>query len=74
MSRAILLSMSEADVIAKCRAADVGVSAIERLPAGGVRLVCMSGSGAEIIRKKLKGQLMKGEVSRQRHRPNTPLW
>jgi hypothetical protein len=74
MSRAILLSMTEADVIAKCRDASVGVSVIERLPAGGVRLVCMSGTGAELIRKKLKSQLMKGEVSRQRHRPNTPLW
>jgi hypothetical protein len=74
MSRAVLLSMSAEDAIAKCRDAKVGVSAIERIPAGGVRLVCMSSDGAATIRKKLKSHLIDGEVVRERHRPARPLW
>ena len=74
MSRTILLDMDEGEVIAKCLAAKVGVSAIERLPAGGVRLVCSSSAGAEKIRKSLKKQLIDGDVKRQGHRPATPLW
>ena len=35
MTRAINLSMKEADVIARCLTERVGVSAIERLPNGG---------------------------------------
>jgi hypothetical protein len=34
----------------------------------------MSVDGAALIRKKLKAQLIAGEVSRQRHRPSSPLW
>jgi hypothetical protein len=74
MSRAINLSMAEADVVARCRTESVGVSAIERLPQGGVRLVCMSVDGAALIRRKLKAHLIAGEVIRQRHRPTRPLW
>jgi hypothetical protein len=44
------------------------------LPQGGVRLVCMSGYGAELIRRKLKSHIIKGEVTRERHRPTRPLW
>lgn len=74
MSRAILLSMAEGDVVAKCNAAKVGISAIEPLPAGGVRLVCSSSTGAEQIRKTLKKHLIDGDVTRERHRPARPLW
>ena len=74
MSRAINLSLGEADVLARCVSESVGVSAIERLPQGGVRLVCMSGHGAELIRRKLKSYVIKGEVKRERHRPTRPLW
>jgi hypothetical protein len=74
VSRVLLLSMNEADVLTKCRDAKVGVSAIERLPSGGVRLVCMSGSGAETMRKKLKAHVIQGEVTRERHRPVSSLW
>jgi hypothetical protein len=74
MSRAINLSLGEADVLARCVSESVGVSAIERLPQGGVRLVCMSGHGAELIRRKLKSYIIKGEVTRERHRPTRPLW
>ncbi|MES2137749.1 MAG: hypothetical protein V4502_11910 [Pseudomonadota bacterium] len=74
MSRVIHLNLEEGAVISKCQAADVGVSAIERLPQGGVRLVCMSSDGAEVIRRKLKSHLIKNEVTRERHRPVKPLW
>jgi len=74
MSRTILLSMTEADVLAKCMAEKVGVSAIERLTSGGVRLVCMSTAGAEQIRKSLKSKLIAGEVIRERHRPRHSAW
>jgi hypothetical protein len=74
MSRAIHLSMEEGEVIARCLKEKVGVSAIERLPAGGVRLVCMSADGADAIRKKLKAHVIAGAVTRQRLRPASPLW
>ena len=74
MSRTIFLSMAEGEVVARCLAEKVGISAIEGLPGGGVRLVCMSSDGAQRIRTKLKTKLMQGDVLRTRHRPATPLW
>lgn len=74
MTRALYLSMEEADVVSKCEAADVGISAIERLPNAGVRLVCMSAHGAEIMRSKLKRHLIEGTAERFRFRPSRPLW
>lgn len=74
MSRVIMVSLNEAEVVSKCEAAKVGVSAIERLPEGGVRLVCMSSDGAETMRRKFKTKLMKTEPRRELHRPRTPLW
>jgi hypothetical protein len=74
MSRTIHLSMEEGEVIARCLKEKVGVSAIERLPAGGVRLVCMSGDGAQLIRTKLRSRLIAGPIERERHRPAKPLW
>lgn len=74
MSRTILVAMDEGEVIAKCLSAKVSVSAIERLPAGGVRLVCSSVDGAVRMRKALKAHLINGDVIRARHRPSTPLW
>jgi hypothetical protein len=74
MSRAILLSIGEPEAIAHCLKAKVGVSAIEKLVGGGVRLVCMSGHGAEVIRKTLKKHVIEGEVVRERYRPATPTW
>ena len=74
MSREMYLTINSDEALAKCEAQKVGVSAIERLPEGGVRLVCMSGEGAELMRTKLKSKLIKGEVTRARHRPTRPLW
>jgi hypothetical protein len=74
MSRAMYIDMSEKAVLDKCKAEAIGVSAIEALPSGGVRLVCMSGDGAAVIRRLLKTKLIEGEVTRQRIRPRSPLW
>jgi hypothetical protein len=74
MSRVLLISLNEGEVLAKCLAAKVSVSAIERLSSGGVRLVCNSSEGAETMARKFKGHLIEGQVIRERHRPAKPLW
>jgi hypothetical protein len=74
MSRVVFLSLEEGAVVLRCRTEKVGVSAIERLPGGGVRLVCMSSTGADQIRRKLKSHVIKEGATRERHRPTTPLW
>ena len=74
MSRAFNLSMTEAEILQHCRDKSIAISALEALPDGGVRLVCMSGHGAAQIRSKLKRQIMEGVVRRERFRPVRPLW
>ena len=74
MSRVVQLSLDEAAVVTRCATEKVGISAIERLPQGGVRLVCISSVGAATIRRKLKAHLINGEVTRQLHRPVKPMW
>jgi hypothetical protein len=74
MTRVVHLNLDEGVVTIRCMSENVGVSAIEALPAGGVRLVCMSNDGAELIRTKLKRYLIKGEVTRKLHRPATGTW
>lgn len=74
MSRVLLVDLAESDVIDRCRAQKVGISAIEPLPAGGVRLVCMSGDGAALMTRRLKAHLIKSAVVRTAHRPRTPIW
>jgi hypothetical protein len=74
MSRVLFVSLDEGEVVSRCLAAKVGISALEGLPAGGTRLVCMSVDGAETMRKKLKTNLLTGVVVRHARRPATPLW
>jgi hypothetical protein len=74
MSRVLLLDMSAQAATDECHRLAIGVSALEALPTGGVRLVTMSGDGAERLRTKLKTKLLKGDVVRTRHRPTRPLW
>ena len=74
MSRAVLINLDEGQVVARYLAEKVGISAIERLLSGGVRLVCNSSEGAETMTRKLKAHLIKGDIVRERHRPATPLW
>jgi len=74
MSRVLFVSLDEGEVVSRCLAAKVGISAIEHLPAGGTRVVCMSSDGAATMRKKLKSNLISTGVARQSHRPDTPIW
>ena len=74
MSRAFNLAMTEAQIVRHCRENNIAVSALEVLPDGGVRLVCMSGYGAAQIQSNLKRHIIEGEVRRERFRPVRPLW
>ena len=74
MSRVLLLAMAESTARSECEKLDVGISALEPLTSGGIRLVCMSVDGAETARAKFKSKLIKGDVIRTKHRPSTPLW
>jgi hypothetical protein len=74
VSRAFNLAMTEADVIKHCRDKSIAISALEALPDGGVRLVCMSGYGAAQIQSNLNRHIIEGEVRRERFRPVRPLW
>ena len=74
MSRVLFLSLDEGQVVTRCLSENVGISAIERLPGGGVRLVCKSGDDAVMMRRKLKRHLMDEDATRERYRPKTPLW
>jgi len=74
MSRTLYLAMPEGEAVEKCQSANVGISAIESLPEGGVRLVCMSMEGAGAMRRKLKSRLIKGDVERTALRPSGPFW
>jgi hypothetical protein len=68
------LAMSEQEVLDLCASKKVAVSATERLPGGGTRLVCCSSSGADIVRRKAKSKIIVAEQAREKHRPTSPLW
>ena len=74
MSRVLLVALDEGQVVAACLKEKVGISAIEGLVGGGVRLVCMSSDGAAQMTRKFKPHLIDGVATRTRHRPTTPLW
>ena len=64
MSRAINLSLPEADVRTGCTKNRVSISAIESLPSGGTRLVCTTSEGAEEIRLRFRNHVIAGPVKR----------
>lgn len=72
MSRVLHLAIDEGEVVARCLSAKVEISAIESLPAGGTRLVCMSVVGAQKMRRRLKRELIPGRVTRELYRPGSP--
>ena len=74
MSRVLHLKLEEGEVVSRCLSANVGISAIESLPSGGTRLVCMSSDGAAELKRKLKSHLIAGDVTRSAFRPKSPLW
>ena len=74
MNRVLFVSLEESTVAKRCTAANVGISALESLPSGGTRLVCMSSDGAEAMRRKLRSHLIKTHVTRRPYRPKAPTW
>lgn len=74
MSRVLFVRLDEGQVVAGCLAAKVGISAIEGLPGGGVRLVCMGSDGAALMTRKFKQHLIATDTPRLQHRPTKPLW
>ena len=74
MSRAINLQMTEAEAREQCSTRSIGVSAIEALPEGGVRLVCMSSEGAALLRRRLKSQIIQGTVKRMANSTRRLPW
>ena len=74
MSRALLINLDEGEVVAKCLSEKVGISTIERLQSGGVRLVCNSSEGAGTMTRKFKAHLIEGQVVRERLRPTKRFW
>jgi hypothetical protein len=74
MSRALNLSLTPVQVESHCRENGIAISALEALPHGGARLVCMSNYGAAQIRLKLKAHILGEDVRLQRFRPVKPLW
>lgn len=66
MTRAMNITLPEAEVRALCLKSGVTISAIETLPIGGTRLVCTLSEGADEMRRKLEKHLIAGEVKRFR--------
>jgi hypothetical protein len=64
MSRAMNLSLSEAQVRTLCGKSCVSISAMEPLPQGGCHLVCTTGAGADEIGLELKKYLITTPVKR----------
>lgn len=62
MSHVVNLTLDEGVVVIRCLSENVAISEIERLPQGGVRLVCMCDEGAELIRRKLKRYVIDGDA------------
>ena len=74
MSRAVNLAMGEDAIVKHCSAHGIGISVLENLPEGGLRLVCSSSHGAEQIRTKFKRHLLASDARREKIRPRSPLW
>ena len=64
MSRAMSLSLTEAEVQSTCDAAQIRISAIEPLPVVGTHVVCRTSEGATELRAKLGKHLIEGKVKR----------
>lgn len=64
-SRAINVSIDLAAVEALCAKHQTRISAIERLPAGGTRVVLMNGDDAETMRRVFKSNILTGTVTRE---------
>ena len=70
MSRVLFLNMSETAAVDYCKTKSVGVSAVEKLSSGGIRLVCMSSDGAETARTRPQVQADQGRSDPRQDPPD----
>lgn len=63
-SRAMNVSIAQADVVALCDKHGAAISAIETLHSGGTHVVLKNGDGAETMRKVFGNKVMTGKVVR----------
>ena len=61
-SRAMNVSIAQADVVALCRKHAASISAIETLHSGGTRVVLKNNQGAETMRKAFGKKVLAGPV------------
>ena len=66
MNRVINLAMAADAVVKHCGKKSIDISVIEALPEGGIRLVCSSMDGAELVRAALRRHVMKGDPRREK--------
>ena len=64
MTRAMNLNMIEADVAKLCAELGIATTSIETLVPSGTRVVCRTGDGSAVLRRKLAGKLIEGAVGR----------
>lgn len=64
MSRALNLSLSEADVRSQCKAGRLSISALELLPDGGTRVVLTTSEEAHDARHRFRKSIIEGRVRR----------
>lgn len=64
MSRAMNLNMPEGDVVRLCDELGIKTTSIEKLVPSGTRVVCRTGDGSAVLRKKVAGKLIEGSVVR----------
>ena len=63
-SRAVNVSVDEAEVRSQCAKHVLPISAIETLLSGGTRVVLVNGDAAAKLRKVFKSKLLTGKVER----------
>lgn len=63
MSRAMILSLPEADVRKGCDEDGISISVIETLPSGETRLVCTTGAEADAMRRRLGAYLIERAIT-----------
>lgn len=64
MSRALNLSVTQADAIAICAELGVATTAIEMLLPTGTRVVCQTSVGTLALRNRMRAKIIEGAVRR----------
>ena len=58
------LTLPEADIVVRCAADNIAISAMEPLASGGTRLVCITLEGADKARLRFSKHIIQGPVRR----------